>query len=105
MRYTEGRGQAVGNGGRELKKLRVTPGLSGAIWGGQKASDALQVTGQEPERHRITLVLRAVSLERHAEELGRGHVGRWPGVLGREAVRPRCVCARRRDLHTGAAPR
>ncbi|KAJ1205226.1 hypothetical protein NDU88_000661 [Pleurodeles waltl] len=28
-----GRGQAVGNGGRELKKLCVLPGLSGVIWG------------------------------------------------------------------------
>ncbi|KAJ1129470.1 hypothetical protein NDU88_007838 [Pleurodeles waltl] len=51
-------------------------------------------------------MLRADSLERCAEELGRGCVGRWPEVLGRAAVRPRNVvlCARR-GLHAGAASR
>ncbi|KAJ1155952.1 hypothetical protein NDU88_008677 [Pleurodeles waltl] len=43
--------------------------------------------GQEPERHRVTLVLRADSVERCAEALGRGRVGRRPGVLGRAALR------------------
>ncbi|KAJ1089405.1 hypothetical protein NDU88_002556 [Pleurodeles waltl] len=103
-----GRGQAVDNGGRELKKLRVAAGLSGAIWWGQRARDTLQVTGEEPERHRNILVLRAYLLERRAEELVRGHVGRRTVVLGRAEVRPFCVarCGRqRRDLCTGAASR
>ncbi|KAJ1150890.1 hypothetical protein NDU88_003677 [Pleurodeles waltl] len=80
---TWGCGQAVDHGGRELKKLCVAPVLSSAIWGGR---GAFQVTGREPDQHRVTLVLRTDSLERRAEELGRDRMGWRPAVLGRAVV-------------------